>query len=184
MTFLYWLALVLGGGMFMLSLFGGMFGAHGDAHHDLDVHAHSHDMEWGKLFSMRSLTYLLFAFGATGVLLSLAWRGDQDLIKAIVAVATGATAWVGSTALFGWLRRSESGDRLTDRSLIGKVGQVTLPLLRGSTGKVLITRSGQTMELLARPMDEKDAQPETWNSVVIVEVRDGIAFVTPYSEES
>jgi hypothetical protein len=67
--------------------------------------------------------------------------------------------------------------------LIGKVGQVTLPIVRGGTGKVLITRSGQTQELLARPMDDNDAHSDQWNAVVIVEVRDGVAFVTPYTEE-
>jgi hypothetical protein len=48
---------------------------------------------------------------------------------------------------------------------------------------VLITRSGQTQELLAKPMDDNDENLQNWNSVVIVEMRDGIAFVAPYSEE-
>ncbi|MGH7461524.1 MAG: hypothetical protein ACREMA_10920 [Longimicrobiales bacterium] len=181
MTFLYWLALTLGGGAFLLSLVGEVFGAHGHFHLG-DAH-HGGDVDWGKLFSIRSLTYFLFAFGAAGVLLGWSLNEPHPLLVGLLAALTGATAWVGSTALFGYLRTSESGDRPTDRMLIGKVGQITLPLLPGSTGKVLITRSGQTQELLARPLNDDDAHPDQWSSVVIVEVRDGIAFVTPYTEE-
>jgi hypothetical protein len=141
------------------------------------------DFDWGKLLSLRNLTYLLFAFGAVGVLLQLVWGGEHDLLTALGAAVAGTTAWLLSAAVFGYLRQSESGERATDRTLIGRVGQVTLPLLPGSTGKVLVTRAGQTQELLAKPMDEADTDPQSWNSVVIVELRDGIAFVAPYSEE-
>ncbi len=181
MTFLYWLALMLGGGAFLLSLAGELFGAHGHFHLGDDPHVG--DFDWGKLFSIRGLTYFLFAFGAAGVLLNWNWHDQRGLLVALLALLTGATALVGSTALFGYLRKSESGERASDRMLIGKVGQVTLPIVRGGTGKVLITRSGQTQELLARPMDDNDAHSDQWNAVVIVEVRDGVAFVTPYTEE-
>ena len=36
---------------------------------------------------------------------------------------------------------------------------------------------------MAKPMDEADTDPQNWDSVVIVEMRDGIAYVAPYSEE-
>jgi membrane protein implicated in regulation of membrane protease activity len=188
MTFFYWLSLVVGGGLFLLSLVGDAFGAHGHSHiGDGDVGTeglHHDDFDWGRLFSIRNLTYALFGFGAVGVGMSLLWSGQKDVTTAVAAILTGVTAWLGSAAVFGYLRQSESGERLTDQSLIGRVGQITLPLLHGSTGKVLITRSGQTQELLAKPMDENDVDTQKWDSVVIVEMRDGIAFVAPYSEES
>jgi hypothetical protein len=185
MTFFYWLALVLGGGLLALSFASDLFGEHGhdiELSHSVDL-AHD-DFDWGKLLSLRNLTYFLFAFGATGVLLRLLLGGSHPLITALGATATGAAAWSASAALFSYLRGSESGQLGTDRALIGRVGQVTLPLLPGSTGKVQITRSGQTQELLARPMDEHDTDPQRWGTVVIVEMRDGIAFVAPYSEET
>src|SRR5262245_9855291 len=181
MSFFYWLSLVLGGGAFLLSLLGGMFGAHDPVTHDF--HVHTEDFDWGRIFSIRNLTYLLFGFGATGVLLSWIWRGERDLLVAVLAAFTGASAWMFSALLFGYLRQSESGERPTDRTLIGRVGHITLPLQRGGTGKVQITRGGQTQELLARPMDDDDANAEQWKSVVVVEMRDGIALVTPYTEE-
>jgi hypothetical protein len=185
MNFFYWLALVLGGGLLGLSLISSSFGAHSDTHlggtHDVDL-THHDDFDWGKLLSLRNLTYLLFAFGATGVLLRLIWGGEKGLITALAATVTGVTAWFASATLFGYLKSSESGERLSDRALVGRVGQITLPLLPGGTGKVQITRSGQTQELLAKPMDESEANPQGWGTVVIVEMRDGIAFVAPYSE--
>ena len=185
MTFFYWLALVLGGGLLGLSLVSDHLGAHADTHvggtHDVDL-THHDDFDWGKLLSLRNLTYLLFAFGATGVLLRLIFGGEKDLVTALAAGTTGVAAWFASATLFGYLKSSESGERPTDRMLVGRVGQVTLPLLTGGTGKVQVTRSGQTQELLAKPMDENETNPQSWGTVVIVEMRDGIAFVAPYSE--
>lgn len=187
MTFFYWLSLILGGGLFVLSLASEFLGAHGHFHlGDADAGGdavHHDDFDWGKLLSVRNLTYFLFAFGAAGVMLQLVWGGERDWLTALGAAVTGVTAWLLSAAVFGYLRKSESGERATDRTLIGRVGQITLPLLRGSTGKVLVTRAGQTQELLAKPMDETDTDPQSWDSVVIVEMRDGIAYVAPYSEE-
>lgn len=185
MTFFYWLALVLGGGLFAISLAGELFGTHGPFHSvsDLDAGAHPDDFQWGKLFSLRNLTYFLFAFGAAGVLLRLTWDGDRVLLTAAAATATGVAAWLLSATLFGYLRSSESGERQSDRTLVGRVGQVTLPILQGRTGKVLITRSGQTHELVAKAMDAEEPAQDSWSSVVIVEVRDGIVLVAPYSEE-
>ena len=182
MGFLYALALVLGGGLLALSLMGDWFGAHGHAdptggHADI----HHGDFQWSKLFSVRNLTYFMFAFGATGMLASAV---AGDLVSAVVATATGVGAWLLSSTLFGYLKKTESGERPTDRTLVGKVGQITLPLQPGGTGKVLVTRSGQTHELLAKPMSNETGPAESWNSVVIVEVRDGIAYVAPYSEET
>lgn len=187
MTFFYWLSLVVGGGLFLMSLAGSALGAHGHFHlgpGDVGTDGlHHDDFDWGKLFSLRYLTYALFGFGAVGVALGAIWGGDRDLTTAVAASLTGIAAWFGSATLFGYLRKSEAGELASDRTLVGRVGQVTLPLLRGTTGKVLITRSGQTQELLARPMDDNDENLQNWNSVVIVEMRDGIAFVAPYSEE-
>jgi hypothetical protein len=188
MTFFYWLSLVVGGGLFLLSIAGEVFGAHGHfhlGHADVGTDGLQHDdFDWGKLLSIRYLTYALFGFGAVGVTMSLVWGGTRDVTTAVAAALTGVTAWLGSAAVFGYLRKSESGDLPGDQALIGRVGQVTLPLLPGTTGKVMVTRGAQTQELLARPMEANETDPRGWNSVVIVEMRDGIAFVAPYSEEA
>lgn len=182
MTFLFWLALVIGGGLFLLSLFGDIFGVQdhgGEAFHS-DVDAHG-DTEWGRIFSLRNATYFLFAFGAVGVLLDFVWAGSKGPIALLGAAATGVLAWTLSAAAFSYLKRTESGELLGDRLLIGRVGEVSLPIRKGGTGKIVVARAGHTQELLARPLADDD-DPESWSSVMVVEVRDGVAIVTPYSE--
>lgn len=184
MSFLFWLALSIGGGFFLLSLFGDVFGIHdhgAEAFHS-DVGTHG-DTEWGRVFSLRNATYFLFAFGAVGVLLDVFWGPDKQLLALVFAVATGVLAWTLSHAAFRYLKRTESGTLPGDRLLVGRIGEVSLPIRKGSTGKILVNNAGHTQELLARPLDEDDADPESWRSVIVVEVRDGVALVTPYPEE-
>ncbi|MEO5588540.1 MAG: hypothetical protein ABIS03_03050 [Gemmatimonadaceae bacterium] len=175
MTFLFWLALVIGGGLLLLSL----IGDHGsDVDHDIS-HDAGHGGDWGKIFSLRYATYFLFAFGATGTLLQLLWKGKGTPIVFIIAALTGAIAWGLSAVAFNYLKRTDTGDLQGDRWLIGRTGTVTLPLRTDSTGKIQVRHAGQIQELLARPHDESEEHPEQWDSVMIVEIRDGIALVAP-----
>lgn len=185
MSFLFWLALVIGGGLFLLSLAGDVFGLEGhqgEAFHS-DVHGHGHgDSEWGRIFSLRNATYFLFAFGAVGVLLDFMWRGQNTPIAMAAAILTGAAAWFMSAKVFGYLRSTESGEMLGDRVLVGRVGAVTLPLIKGGMGKITVEKAGHSQELLAKPLNDDDANPEQWDSVLVVDVKDGVALVTPFSE--
>jgi hypothetical protein len=180
MSFLFWLALIIGGGLFLLSLAGDMFGVEG---HEAEAF-HSHvDTDWGRIFSLRNATYFMFAFGAVGVLLNFAWKGENGLLALIIAVATGLFAWGLSYAAFTYIRRTDSGDMPGDALLVGRVGEVSLPILKGGTGKIVVSKAGHTQELLAKPLDEDAPDPETWNSVIVVDIRDGVALVEPLSEE-
>ena len=180
MSFLFWLALMIGGGLFLLSLAGDMFGVEG---HEAEAF-HSHvDTDWGRIFSLRNATYFLFAFGAVGVLLNFAWRVDKELLAFVIAMATGMFAWGLSYAAFTYLRRTDSGQMPGDALLVGRIGEVSLPILKGGTGKIVVSKAGQTQELLAKPLDEDAPNPETWNSVIVVDIRDGVALVEPFSEE-
>lgn len=194
MTTLYWLALVLGGGLALLSLFGDMLGLDGDAAADAaggdadlghagDLGGHhgggaaaGHDGM--HILSLRSATYFLFAFGAVGVLLQFAWGGRQPWLGLLAAASTGAAAAFFSAALFGWVARTGSGELPSDRTLAGLAGTMVLPLREGG-GKVQVVRGGREYELLARPFDPAAPAPESWTSVVVVEVVDGTALVTP-----
>jgi membrane protein implicated in regulation of membrane protease activity len=180
MNFLFWLALVIGGGLFLLSLAGDVFGVEGhDAH---AFHADS-DTDWGRLFSLRNATYFLFAFGAVGVLLNFAWSGEKELLALLFATLTGLLAWAMSFAAFTYIRRTDSGQMLGDQLLVGRIGTVSLPIVKGGTGKIMVAKAGHTQELLAKPLDDDEANPEQWDSVIVVEVRDGVALVAPFSEE-
>lgn len=47
-----------------------------------------------------------------------------------------------------------------------------------------MSRGGRSQELLAQPFDDGAANPELWLSVVILEIRDGVALVAPNDELS
>lgn len=175
MTFLFWLSLVVGGGLLGISLIG-------DAAGEGDGPDSGGEGDWGRIFSLRNATYFLFAFGATGVLLQLLWEGRNTALAFGIAGATGVIAWMLSAFAFSYLRRTDSGQNRGDRWIVGRTGDVTIPIRAGTTGKIVVTHSGQTQELLALPHAEVGTDPETWRTVMVVEVRDGIALVTPAPE--
>lgn len=184
MTALYWFAMVVGVGMYLFSVFADVTGdADTDAAIDADSHVGLGDGHHGadgyKLLSLRNATYFLFAFGVTGVALTWLWRGSRAGLVAALALGLGAVGTAISTLVFGWLRRSESGEMPGDQSWLGAQAEVVLPLSHEGTGKVFAQHGGRTQELLARPFDRSAERPEHWTSVLVVEIQDGIALVAP-----
>jgi hypothetical protein len=110
------------------------------------------------------------------------WGGTRGVLTALLALLIGATGAAISTLAFGWLKKSESGHMPGDRAWLGASGQVVLPLSAGGTGKIFISRGGRSQELLARPFDDDAQRPETWSTVMVLEIRDGIALVAPNEE--
>jgi hypothetical protein len=180
MSALYMFALVVGVGMYLFSLVAD-FAGHadvGDHAPDLDQ-AGDHGVEGFKILSLRNATYFLFAFGVTGVLLRWAWGGEHTLITALLATVLGVAGGTISSLAFGWVRRSESGLLPGDSGWVGLVGRVTIPLSTASTGKILVERGGREHELLARPFEPDAERPERWTSVMVIEMQQGIALVSP-----
>jgi hypothetical protein len=171
-TTLYWLALVLGGGLGLLSLIGGSIEMHVD-HEVADPDA------W-HILSMRSVTYFLFAFGAVGLLTRAA--GSGPTLSLAAAAFTGGVSLFASAALFRYLNRTSSGAVPTDASLVGLMGAVVLPLRRDGGGKIVVYRAGREIELMARPFGDDASDSEAWNQVVVVEVSGGTALVAPYPD--
>jgi hypothetical protein len=171
MATLYWLSLVVGGGLVLLSVFGDLL------HLDMpDFHT---DADAWHILSLRTATYSLFGFGAAGLLLGLAGHGAVATLAG--AAAAGAAAGTISSLALRYVRGHQSGDVPDDASLVGLPGRVVLPLQRGGTGKIVVTRAGRELELLASAFDTpSDEAVETWSEIVVVEVSEGIALVTPY----
>lgn len=194
---LYWFSLVVGVGLYLVSLFADLFG-HGDAdvHGDVDLgHA---DMDLGhadadlghadadadhadgfRILSLRNATYALFAFGVSGVTLTWLWQGRRGFAIAVIATLLGLGGGALSAFLFRWLRRSESGELPSDTSLYGVTGRVLLPLSGSGTGKIVVSRGTRELELLARPFDPDAEHPEHWTAVMVIDMRDGVALVSP-----
>lgn len=173
MTALYMFSLVLGGGLLLLSLFSG---DGGEAELDVDGAAELDGAD-AKVFSLRSLIYAAFGFGATGMLLSR--LGASSAVTAAAAVITGLVAGAGVTAVFNYLRRTESGSIQGDTALVGAAGRVVLPLSGETPGAVVVARGGREVRLRALPHPAGEGDPGTWARILVVEVEHGIARVVP-----
>ncbi len=192
---LYVFALILGGGFLVVSLFGDALDADVDdvhvdvdgLHVDGDVHTgvHGDAGGWAKLFSIRSAVYALFGFGAVGTLLHLLRGGAAGGNTAIFAAAGGVLSGALISALFNFVKRGESGARLSEESFRGLVGTVSLPLASGSAGQILVTQGVRTHRLPARvhPAAGDARSPESWTQVVVVEMERGVAMVAPADPE-
>jgi len=197
----YLFCLVLGGGLAVLSILGDVLDLGADevdaavdpgggadvADADLDAAeatAGDVDSDAEKIFSLRGLVYGLFGFGLTGTVLG--WLGFPPAGGTTVGLSAGAglmSGWL-TARVVGWIRRSESGARQGEGSFEGRVGRVVLPVGRDSPGRVRVRRGTRTYDLRARAYEAPEAGEDTteWDEVVVVEMRDGIAYVAPVED--
>ena len=139
------------------------------------------DAGWQQLFSLRNLTYFLFVFGAVGSAIALVRDGNPGLSGLLISAAAAIGVSAVVHRVFGYLRRTDSSEVASDRTLVGQLARVTLPVGPGGIGKIELTFGGQRVELLARPFDTgpEELQPiENGSEVVIVDMAAGTALVS------
>jgi len=185
MIALYVFALVLGGGFLGLALFGDLFGGHGDVDLSGDLGGHDAQLRGdaghgaaAKIFSIRTVTYSLFGFGAVGTSLALFGTGIAAATTAALSVGTGLVSGVLINGLFTWVKRGESGELAEEEGYEGHLGRVTLPI-EGSGGKILVEFAGREVELPALPHASASGDASRWRRVLVVEMDRGVALVAP-----
>lgn len=191
MLALYLFLLLMGAGLAGLSLMGDVLGgaeldteALGDPGTDLEVHGA--EGAWWKAFSLQGLVYGAMGAGGAGTLLHLLWGGQRPLLTGIMAGGTGLACGILATLLMNYLKRSGSGDVLDEGTFEGLAGTVTLPLRGDVPGRIRVRRGARDHVLRALPYGEASASaeaPDEWKRVVVVEVRGGVAYVTPVGPE-
>lgn len=182
----YLFCLIIGGGLLLFSLVGPF--AEADAEAELDADADAADSPdgpgaaWGvarEFLSIRSLFYLLAGFGATGLLLETLADVSAGVALAVAGV-TGVLAALMAGAVYGWVKRSESGlVPTTSDHLVGMPAEVVLPVLEGRRGKVRLVSGGRELEVLARLYGAEDAACPRGATVVIVDFEGDTALITP-----
>jgi hypothetical protein len=206
MSQFYLFALVVGGGLLLLSAFSDIFG-------DADVDAGDLDLDTGgfdldadgldldtdgfdldadgatgpaggahglKILSLRSITYLLFGIGATGTILT--WFGTNPVVTAVAAAAAGALTMTLVVTVFRYLARTETGGLEGEQGFVGLPAEVTVPINAQGHGRVLVRRRDRTYELAARPFEVRDGDPGHWRSVVVVDMEGGVALIAPLEQ--
>ena len=181
----YIFCLVLGGGLLALSFFGDFLEGDVDAGGALDFDGHV-DMgvdagDFTNLFSLRAIVYALFGFGAAGAVLHAILGGARPGLTAVIAGGMGLASGALISAVFGYLKRSESGTIQGEDSLIGLRGEVRMAIAEGGIGEVRIETGTRQFRMRARADDLEGAEMtlETGRPVVVVEVREGVALVAP-----
>ncbi len=174
----YIFSLVIGGAFLLLSLFGDAFDSDVDGlEGDVDIDSVDGSGVW-KLLSIRSIIYALFGFGAVGTALTLS--GLVPWLNTLLFASTGGVlSGALISAVFGWVKRSEGGNRTTDREFEGLLADVTVPFGNTNTGQIAVSRGGRRHVLLARPHSSTEGSPEAWTKVVVVELEQGVARVAP-----
>lgn len=185
----YIFSLVVGGGILALTLFGDFFDSDVDADAGIDLDGDadvlSDGSEIAKLLSLRSLVYTLFGFGGAGVVLHFIWGGAQPLLTALIAGGMGLGSGVLVSTVFGYLKRTEAGAIQGERALVGLSGKVLMAIPDGETGAVRI-RSGERQYRMRARADIPPGAAQTLEagrSVVVVDVKDGVALVTPIDDK-
>ena len=154
---------------------------HVDLAHGGDVHA---TQIASKIFSIRTIIYSLFGFGAVGTLLTYVFHNGSPVTTATFAVVGGLLSGGLINTAFGWVKHSESGELARESSFSGHSGRVTLPIA-GSGGKIVVEHLGREVELRALPHPSAltEGDPSQWKAVVVVEMKQGTALVAPVSKE-
>ncbi len=181
----YIFSLVVGGGLLTLSLFGDLFGAEVDAEAGIDIDVDADGIGDGadiaKLLSLRALVYALFGFGGSGLFLHWIWGGGQALLTGLIAGGMGVGAGALVSTVFGYLKRTEAGEIQGEAEMSGLTGKVLLPIGPGETGEVRVTSGDRRYRVRARADDESgpDVHLEAGRTVMVVEVKEGVARVAP-----
>ena len=193
----YLFSVVLGGGLLLLSLLGDLLGSDTlelefeadidlDVDMDVDLDADAHvGHAAAKILSIRTLTYTLFGFGAVGWLLSLGGFAPEAASTITYAVIGGLLSGTLVNRVFRYLRGTETGMIHQDDTFVGLAGEVTLRLGDGSTGSVAIEQGDRrhTLRALPHASVQTGAPPEEWHSVVVVEMKNGVAYVAPSDDD-
>jgi membrane protein implicated in regulation of membrane protease activity len=136
-----------------------------------------------SLLSFRSIVFFLAFFGATGLILTALSTGS--VVALVVAIALGLFAASLNNRIFRYLKSSSVGTEVSDRSLSGAVGRVTVPISVTSKGRITCEVESRTINLTAVPFDAKEeSEFAIGESVVVVEVNEGTARVSSFRELS
>ena len=130
---------------------------------------------------LSSVAFVVAAFGVCG--LALGATDASGGTTFVVAATAGVLAGVLNSTLFNWLRRSESTIEVTDERLAGAIGRVVVPVAPGRRGRITVTVGDQQIHLTALAVPDAPAELGVGAPVLVVQVRDGIASVSPLDPE-
>jgi len=207
----YLFALVVGGGLLLLSAFSDFFGDADVDTGDVDFDASGFDLDTDGLdldtdgldldtdgldadaltgpaggahgLKILSLRSITYLlFGIGATGTILTWLGANPILTGVAAAVAGILTMTLVLTAFRYLARTESGGLEGERGFIGLPAEITVPINAQGRGRVLVRRRDRTYELAARPFEARDGSPADWRSVVVVDMEGGVALVAPLEQ--
>jgi membrane protein implicated in regulation of membrane protease activity len=192
MLSIYLGSLLFGGVLLGASIFGGHGDGHGDAGghagdgdshgdggdahgggHDDANHAHAHHQLQLPFFSLRFWAFALAFFGLSGAALTLG--GGLGAAAPFVAGGVGLGCGYVSARVLQGLSRRPLGLVGNGEAHVGREGRVLLPVEKGKRGKVRLSISGASTDLIAETDSEGGLAPG--ETALIVGMRGTVALV-------
>ncbi|PTQ85386.1 hypothetical protein C8U37_10423 [Trichococcus patagoniensis] len=123
----------------------------------------------------------------TSLLVNALQKPDEDLVGVFVGIFLAVSALIIAFKIFfvlPLLKRAENSTITSSKDLEGKEATVTVPIGRTAIGEIIVSTGFGKMNRMARIY----ANPDTENllniasgeTVLIIEIRDNIAYVIPY----
>jgi len=186
LTTIYWIALVVGGGLLLVSTFAGGesdvdLDADVDADLDLDTDTgHAHAGSLATWFSTQFIVFFMAMFGVVGVVLSYATDQSWPVTLAFASVG-GVLIGQAAHQVLRAIRKSSGDSTPGEHDYVNKPARVTIPVTNGKAGQIMmrVGRSDRYVTAKARHETESFAQDEY---VGVVAYRNGVAEVVSRKE--
>jgi membrane protein implicated in regulation of membrane protease activity len=193
---LYWGALILGGGLLLVSALGGLGHHHADVdaggatdthggvetdsgHFDGSFHhaVHGGTAALSTWLSLRFVVFFLAMFGAAGVILTYLTPLTRWLVCAVALVA-GLAVGQSVHQLFRLIRRTSGDSTPQALDYVDQPARVTVTIVPPHAGEVALLVRG-TERYVSAVAAESALPLEVGDEVLVVGYRDGVARVTP-----
>ena len=136
--------------LLILLLVGEIFGGDHDLGHDGDIG--DHDAAGGpSIFSIRIMAAFLTAFGAGGVIARN--YGLSHIAASGIGIVCGAVMAAIVLQFAKMLYAQQASTDLRMNRLIGSTGEVSVAIVPGGVGQIVLTSAGERSEHIARTSD-------------------------------
>lgn len=184
LTTLYWVCLIVGGGLIVISsVAGGDADAGFDADLDVDLDVdtgHAYASALTSWFSIQFVVFFLAMFGVVGVTMTHLTQRTSGVVLTL-AISAGLLVGQGVHQLLRKLRRSSGDSTPKVDDYINKLARVTITVANEKKGEIALRvgRSDRFIAALARHSDDTFSPDQ---QVGVVAYRDGVAEVVSREE--
>jgi membrane protein implicated in regulation of membrane protease activity len=182
MNSIYVFSAIVGGALTLLMVFGvGDVEVDADFDTDFSISGLSTAGDFlVSLLSLRTLMPALAFFGIAGLVLPLA--GASNGTTLVLAVVMGSIAGYFNARLMRLLNTQDVNSSVSSDELQGLIGRIIVPIEGHGRGRVTVEVKGRSTNLVAELIGKGHDTVAMGETVVVVDVVEGVARVTPMGD--